>query len=109
MATSSCSYHVLSCNQSSSGLEIPYITMKCILLFQMLAKLSCGFHKPNQQTVLPQCHVGELWESMEVGKVRNLGGKLGESLTEELGCFTMADLGRLSLHRLQGKFDDKTA
>lgn len=76
---------------------------------KMLAKLSCGFHKPNQQTVLPQSHVGELWESTEVGKVRNLGGKLGESLTEELGCVTMADLGRLSLHRLQGRYDDKTA
>lgn len=79
------------------------------LLLQVLAKLSCGLHKPNQQTVLPQCQVGELWEGMEVGKVRNLGGKLGDSLTEELGCITMADLGKLSLPKLQGRYDDKTA
>ncbi|XP_045613927.2 DNA polymerase eta [Procambarus clarkii] len=76
---------------------------------KMLAKLSCGLHKPNQQTVLPQCQVGELWENMEVGKIRNLGGKLGASVTDELSCVTMADLGRLSLQQLKGRYDDKTA
>nr|XP_053627797.1 uncharacterized protein LOC128685338 [Cherax quadricarinatus] len=76
---------------------------------KMLAKLSCGLHKPNQQTVLPQFGVGQLWETTKVGSVRNLGGKLGDSLTEELCCTTMADLGRLSLQQLKGRYDDKTS
>lgn len=84
-------------------MKLQYISL------QMLAKLACGLHKPDQQTVLPQYQVGELWENLEVGKVRNLGGKLGDSLTEELGCVKMGDLAKLSLSRLQGRYDDKTA
>ena len=75
----------------------------------MLGKLSCGLHKPNQQTVTPQCQVESLWNNLPVGKVRNLGGKLGDSLIEELGCKTMGDLGSLSLQELNGRFDSKTA
>lgn len=76
---------------------------------QMLAKLSCGLHKPNQQTVLPQSEVPGLWDSLPVGKVRNLGGKLGDSLTDSFGCVTMGDLARLSLGRLTAHYDHKTA
>ncbi|XP_064118794.1 DNA polymerase eta-like [Macrobrachium nipponense] len=76
---------------------------------KMLGKLSCGLHKPNQQTVLPQCNVALLWKNMPVGKVRNLGGKLGDSLTEDLGCKTMGDLAQLSLQQLTGRFETKTS
>ncbi|KAK4303638.1 hypothetical protein Pmani_024362 [Petrolisthes manimaculis] len=76
---------------------------------KMLAKLTCGLHKPNQQTLLPQGAVQGLWEGMEVGRVRNLGGKLGDTLTEDLGCTTMAHLAAISLPQLRGRFDDKTA
>ncbi|KAK8378420.1 hypothetical protein O3P69_011130 [Scylla paramamosain] len=76
---------------------------------KMLAKLSCGLHKPNQQTVLPQGKVQTLWDGLPLGKVRNLGGKLGDSLTETLGCVTMGDLSRVSLSRLAVHYDHKTA
>ncbi|XP_068248234.1 DNA polymerase eta-like isoform X2 [Palaemon carinicauda] len=76
---------------------------------KMLGKLSCGLHKPNQQTILPHCSVESLWKNMPVGKVRNLGGKLGDSLTDELGCKTMGDLAQLSLQQLNGRFDNKTS
>ncbi|KAK7027299.1 hypothetical protein SK128_005092 [Halocaridina rubra] len=76
---------------------------------KVLGKLSCGLHKPNQQTILPQTEVITLWQSMPVSKVRNLGGKLGNSLTEELGCSTMSDLASLSLQQLLGTYDNKTA
>lgn len=76
---------------------------------KMLGKLSCGLHKPNQQTVLPQCNVALLWKNLPVGKVRNLGGKLGDSLTDDLGCKTMGDLAQLSLQQLNGRFESKTS
>ncbi|XP_047737006.1 DNA polymerase eta isoform X2 [Hyalella azteca] len=76
---------------------------------KVLAKLVCGLHKPNQQTVLPQEGVAELWRDTAVYKVRNLGGKLGQTLQSELGCKTMADLSGLSLSTLLSRFDDKTA
>lgn len=75
----------------------------------MLSKLACGLHKPNQQTVLPQDEVSQLWDGLPVGKVRHLGGKLGDSLTEEMGCNTMGDLAKLSLQQLIGRYDNKTA
>ncbi|CAL4120896.1 unnamed protein product, partial [Meganyctiphanes norvegica] len=76
---------------------------------KMLGKLACGLHKPNQQTVLPMENVPQLWEKLPVHKIRNLGGKLGESLVDELGCRNMGDLSRLSLGQLRGRYDDKTA
>ena len=74
----------------------------------MLSKLACGLHKPNRQTVLPMASVCGLWEKTLIHKVRNLGGKLGQILEEEMNCKTMADLSKFSEKELQGKFDDKT-
>ncbi|XP_050693975.1 DNA polymerase eta-like, partial [Eriocheir sinensis] len=76
---------------------------------KMLAKLSCGLHKPNQQTILPQGEVAKLWDQMPLGKVRNLGGKLGDSLTTHLSCVTMGDLSRVPQGRLRALYDHKTA
>lgn len=74
---------------------------------KMLAKLACGIHKPNRQTVLPRSSVPGLYADLPLKKVRNLGGKLGDSLMEELGCNTMADLSNLSLRELQKQFGEK--
>ena len=75
---------------------------------KVLAKLTCGIHKPNKQTVLPQNQVASLFQKIKVGKVRGLGGKLGDVVTEELNCKTMADLSTLSLIELRRHFDEKT-
>ncbi|CAG0897784.1 unnamed protein product [Darwinula stevensoni] len=75
---------------------------------KMLSKLACGLHKPNQQTVLPMASVCGLWEKTLIHKVRNLGGKLGQMLEEEMNCKTMGDLSKLSEKELQNKTDDKT-
>lgn len=75
----------------------------------MLAKLACGLHKPNQQTILPMKSVPLLWSSTPIGKVRNLGGKLGNSLSDDFSCQTMAELAQLSLKQLRNHYDDKTA
>lgn len=65
-----------------------------------MAKLVCGINKPNKQTVLPQSSVPSLWSTTKVGKVRGLGGKLGDYLISQLGCDLMSDLGKFSEREL---------
>ncbi|XP_012260865.2 DNA polymerase eta isoform X1 [Athalia rosae] len=75
---------------------------------KILAKLACGLHKPNRQTILPLSGVPSLYQTLPVKKVRNLGGKFGDLVIESLGCNVMADLLSYSLKDLQVRFDDKT-
>ncbi|XP_017283968.1 DNA polymerase eta [Kryptolebias marmoratus] len=75
---------------------------------KVLAKLACGLNKPNRQTILPLDSVAELFSSLPVSKIRNLGGKLGASITETLGVENMGDLTRFSQAELGHHFGDKT-
>lgn len=75
---------------------------------KILAKLACGLHKPNRQTVLPQESVEELYKNLSVKKIRNLGGKFGDDVVEKLGCKTMSDLSKFSEKDLQNRYDEKT-
>ena len=77
-------------------------------MFQILAKLACGLHKPNKQTILPISAVPILFKTLPVKKVRNLGGKLGDVVIDSLKCNVMSDLLKYSLHDLQKVFDEKT-
>lgn len=76
---------------------------------KVLAKLACGLHKPNKQTILSSDEVPELFTSIPVNKVRNLGGKIGKILIENLSCSSMADLMQFTLQDFKKNFDDKTA
>ncbi|XP_015111234.1 DNA polymerase eta [Diachasma alloeum] len=76
---------------------------------KVLAKLACGLHKPNKQTILTSAEVPELFSSIPVNRVRNLGGKIGKTLMENLGCRVMSDLLGLSLEQLARTFDERTA
>ncbi|XP_023316293.1 DNA polymerase eta [Trichogramma pretiosum] len=75
---------------------------------KILAKLACGLHKPQKQTILPASSVSKLFGSLPVKKVRNLGGKLGDMVLDALGCHVMSDLLQYSLQDLQSRFDRKT-
>lgn len=75
---------------------------------KVLAKLACGLNKPNRQTVLPLDSVAELFNSLPIGKIRNLGGKLGASITGTLGIENMGDLTRFSQAQLGQHFGEKT-
>ena len=75
---------------------------------KILAKLACGLHKPNRQTILPLNAVSKLYSTLPVKKVRNLGGKFGDVVIESLNCNVMGDLLQYSLQYLQKRFDDKT-
>ncbi|EGI69916.1 DNA polymerase eta [Acromyrmex echinatior] len=74
----------------------------------ILAKLACGLHKPNRQTILPEAAVSSLYSTLPVKKVRNLGGKFGDVVVESLGCKVMGDLLQYSLEQLKKHFDEKT-
>ena len=75
---------------------------------KVLAKLTCGLHKPNKQTVLPQTQVKPYFQTIGIHKVRGLGGKLGEEIAEKLHCRTMGDLAQISILDLRRHFDEKT-
>jgi DNA polymerase eta len=73
-----------------------------------LAKLCAGLNKPNRQTILPKSSIESLYEKTNLNQVRNLGGKLGNILNEELNLKTMSDLAKMSLSDLTKRFGDKT-
>uniref|UniRef100_A0AAQ4REZ7 DNA polymerase eta n=1 Tax=Gasterosteus aculeatus aculeatus TaxID=481459 RepID=A0AAQ4REZ7_GASAC len=75
---------------------------------KVLSKLACGLNKPDRQTVLPLDSVTELFNSLPVSKIRNLGGKLGASITETLAIENMGDLTRFSQAQLVQHFGEKT-
>ncbi|XP_015432097.1 PREDICTED: DNA polymerase eta [Dufourea novaeangliae] len=75
---------------------------------KILAKLACGLHKPNRQTILPPSTVSTLYSTLPIKKVRNLGGKFGDVIVESLNCNVMGDLLQYSLQYLQKRFDEKT-
>lgn len=75
---------------------------------KVLAKLACGLNKPNRQTILPIDSVAELFNSLPISKIRNLGGKLGTSVTETLGIENMGELTQFSQAQLGQHFGEKT-
>ncbi|XP_044727872.1 DNApol-eta [Chrysoperla carnea] len=74
---------------------------------KILAKLTCGFHKPNKQTVLPHVNVPVLYKELPIKKIKSLGGKFGESLSEDLNITYMSELEKFSEKALQEKYDTK--
>ncbi|XP_021932268.1 DNA polymerase eta isoform X2 [Zootermopsis nevadensis] len=74
---------------------------------KILGKLACGLHKPNRQTILPPAGVMDLYKTLPVRKVRNLGGKFGCVVVEQLGCKVMADLLQFTERQLQQQFHEK--
>lgn len=76
---------------------------------KILAKLACGFHKPNQQTILPANAVSDLFKTLPLKKIKRLGGKFGASVAESLQVSNVGDLLQYSEKEMAKKFDDKTA
>lgn len=76
---------------------------------KILAKLVCGLHKPNKQTLLPHDAISELYKDLPIKKIRSLGGKFGVTLAEELKISYMGELVQFSEKELAKKFDEKNA
>lgn len=75
---------------------------------KILAKLACGFHKPNQQTILASEAVPELFITLPLKKIKRLGGKFGESVSQSLQVTHVGDLLPFGEKELIKKFDEKT-
>ncbi|KAM9666983.1 DNA polymerase eta isoform 1-T1 [Trichechus inunguis] len=74
---------------------------------KVLAKLACGLNKPNHQTLVSHGSVPQLFSQMPIGKIRNLGGKLGASVIEILGIEYMGELTQFTESQLQSHFGEK--
>lgn len=74
---------------------------------KMLAKLACGINKPNKQTVLPRASVHDLFETVKIGKIRNLGGKLGHLLSETFNVQFIGQVGKISKEMLADAVGEK--
>ena len=54
---------------------------------KLLAKLCCGLHKPNQQTlVLPGTATEALLDGLSIDRLQGLGGDLGEKVKTALAA-----------------------
>ncbi|KAL6546195.1 hypothetical protein OROMI_021916 [Orobanche minor] len=72
---------------------------------KILAKLASGLNKPAQQTIVPSSSVKKLLESLPIKKMKQLGGKLGTTLQNELCVDTVGDLLKFSEEKLQERYD----
>ncbi|KAF1002316.1 DNA polymerase eta isoform X1 [Apium graveolens] len=75
---------------------------------KMLAKLASGMNKPAQQTVVPFASVESLLDPLPIRKMKQLGGKLGHSLQDDLGVNTVGDLLQFSEEKLQDRYGINT-
>ncbi|KAF7253237.1 DNA polymerase eta [Varanus komodoensis] len=74
---------------------------------KVLAKLACGLNKPNRQTLVSHASIAQLFNKMPISHIRNLGGKLGASVTELLGVEYVGQLIQFSESQLQAHFGEK--
>ncbi|XP_056693941.1 DNA polymerase eta isoform X3 [Spinacia oleracea] len=75
---------------------------------KMLAKLASGLNKPAQQTIVPSASVKGFLGPWPIKKMKQLGGKLGDSLQIDLGINTVGDLLQFSEQKLQERYGFNT-
>jgi nucleotidyltransferase/DNA polymerase involved in DNA repair len=78
---------------------------------KILAKLSSGMHKPNKQTLAPQCVVPGLMKDLPYNRIQGLGGKLGSAIETVYGerVSTMGQILAVPQPELAGHFGAETA
>lgn len=75
---------------------------------KMMAKLGAGYKKPNQQTIVRNRAVQHFLSQFKYTKIRNLGGKLGEQVSQTYNTEAIKDLLEISIDNLKSKFGDDT-
>ncbi|KAL2062353.1 hypothetical protein VTL71DRAFT_6619 [Oculimacula yallundae] len=73
-----------------------------------LAKLGSAHKKPNAQTIIRNRAVQKFLSDFKFTKIRGLGGKLGESMTEAFNTDTVSGLLPVSMELLKQKLGDET-
>ncbi|CAM6096420.1 unnamed protein product [Calypogeia fissa] len=87
--------------------ELGYTCSVGIATNKLLAKIASAKNKPDRQTVIPPRAVPGLMQTIPLKKMRLLGGKLGEELTQKWGFSTAGDAQGLSITTLVGCFGER--
>ncbi|OLL26007.1 N-acetyltransferase eso1 [Neolecta irregularis DAH-3] len=88
--------------------ELKYTCSAGVAKNKMLAKLCSAYRKPNQQTIIRDRAVMGFLADLKFTKIRNLGGKLGEQVSESLNTELCRELWRFSVDELRGKLGLET-
>jgi DNA polymerase eta len=75
---------------------------------KLLSKLGSAHKKPNQQTVIRNRAVRQFLSGLKFTKFRNLGGKLGEQLSQAYNTESVQDLLAVPVEQLKLKLGDDT-
>jgi len=73
---------------------------------KMLAKLICGLHKPDQQTLCLPRHTAHLLDMLPLDRLPGLGGDLGKRAMAQLGVSTAGALAALDRALVVKAFGD---
>ncbi|KAI5067385.1 hypothetical protein GOP47_0017913 [Adiantum capillus-veneris] len=74
---------------------------------KLLAKIASARNKPDQQTLVLPGAVSDLMNALPLKKVKLLGGKIGEELSEKWNCKTAGDAQKVPLKSLLASFGDR--
>ncbi|KAH6855286.1 hypothetical protein B0I37DRAFT_53007 [Chaetomium sp. MPI-CAGE-AT-0009] len=75
---------------------------------KLLSKLGSAHKKPNQQTVIRNRAVRQFLSGFKFTKFRNLGGKLGEQVSQTFKTESVQELLAVSVDQLKSKFGEET-
>lgn len=76
--------------------------------YKVVAKLCSSRNKPNKQTVLREAARLDFMRDVPFKKIRNLGGKLGSEVGEDLDIQNANELWKYSVDDLQDRFGNST-
>ncbi|KAI9031709.1 hypothetical protein CLU79DRAFT_267836 [Phycomyces nitens] len=76
--------------------------------YKVVAKLCSSKNKPDKQTILRNCSLSGFMKDIPFTKIRNLGGKLGSEVENDLKIDKASDLWQYNLEFLQSKYGQST-
>jgi len=92
------------------GTEGSFTLSAGVSVNKMLAKLCCGLHKPDAQTLLvPGEATRSLLFPLPLDRIRGLGAGLGRAVQEGLGVRTAGDLLAVPLAQVEGLLGERRA
>ncbi|CZS98079.1 probable DNA polymerase kappa [Rhynchosporium graminicola] len=88
--------------------DLKYTCSAGIAQNKMLAKLGSAHKKPNAQTIIRNRAIQQFLSDFKFTKIRNLGGKLGDSITEIFNTDSVSGLLPVSMDHLKQRLGDDT-
>lgn len=88
--------------------KLRYFCSAGIAHYKVVAKLCSNKNKPNKQTVLRESAQLDFMHDTPFNKIRNLGGKLGNEVVEDLSIQNASELWDHSMESLQKRFGEST-